>query len=116
MPAYSFSRMSLSDRQEFKTRKIVSEKAAMYLKDFDSKFQVDGFSFRIMKYQAKKVGSTATLVNIPGAIKDSPHKSNPLILISGTTPHKGIFWSRAGGMSCTSIAESSQIEAYLCKK
>ena len=116
MPSYSFSRMSLSDRQEFKTRKIVSEKVAMYLKDFDSKFQVDGFSFRIMKYQAKKVGSTATLVNIPGAIKDSPHKSNPLILISGTTPHKGVFWSRAGGMSCTSIAESSQVEAYLCKK
>ena len=115
MPAYSFSRMSLSDRQEFKTRKIVSEKAAMYLKDFDSKFQVDGFSLRIMKYQAKKVGSTATLVNIPGAIKDSPHKSNPLILISGTT-HKGAFWSRAGDMSCTSIAKSSQVEAYLCKK
>ena len=87
----------------------------MYLKDFNSKFQVDGFSFRIMKYQAKKVGSTATLVNIPGAIKDSPHKSNPLILISGTT-HKGAFWSRAEGMSCASIAESNQVEAYLCKK
>ena len=115
LPAYSFSRISLSDRQEFKTRKIVSEKAAMYLKDFDSKFQVDGFSFRIMKYQAKKAGSTSTLVNIPGAIKDSPHKSNPLILVSGTT-HKGAFWSRTEGMSCASIAESGQVKAYLCKK